>query len=99
MLTKSQAILLAPKVAELLFSPKKILRSKTGRIFQVKSMAQNACRGVDIDGIRFVTQNPYKDSPYGKRAQAGAKIIWVIEISTNKWLARVENGEVRVLEA
>lgn len=49
---------------------------------------------LDDQGIRYVQQNPHTSSAYAKRAQAGAQIIWIIRLSDNTYLGRIEDGQV-----
>jgi len=51
-------------------------------------------RYLDHDGVRYIEQNPNSNSQYGRRARAGAKIMWVIRLRDNAWLGYVEDGKV-----
>lgn len=74
-----------------------------------KIMAGGLCFAVDHDGIRYVEQNPRKQSPEAERARNGAKIVWVIQthrrdttngkliaLEPNQWIGKIEDGIVRM---
>jgi hypothetical protein len=64
--------------------------------------SNHSLRGFDLSfnrngrvvNVRFLEQNPTKPSEPGRRAANGARIVWCIERDTNKWLFRIENGQV-----
>jgi hypothetical protein len=47
-----------------------------------------------IASVRMLEQNPAKMSDYGRMARAGAKIMWVISLKNNKFLFRIQDGQV-----
>jgi hypothetical protein len=67
----------------------------------VQGMAGGTIRGVDFKGIRYVEQNPAKNSPYAKRSRPysednptgeDAKIIWVFK--GGNYIGLIDNGVV-----
>jgi hypothetical protein len=52
-------------------------------------------RYMDLEGYRFIEQNPRKPSEWGKKAREGHKILWVIQGS--KYIAQVFDGEFKKL--
>lgn len=50
----------------------------------------------DIFTLTCLEQNPFKNSTYGLKARAGARIMWIIAKNNatkkEKWIGRVENG-------
>ena len=49
---------------------------------------------VDLDGLRYVEQNPNTRSAYADRARSGARILWIIRKSDGEYLGYVEAGTV-----
>lgn len=49
---------------------------------------------IDHNGVRYVEQNKNSNSAYAQRVRTGAKIIWVIRLSDNCYLGRIENNVV-----
>lgn len=43
--------------------------------------------------FRLIAQNPKTGSTYAQRALKGAKIAWLIDTSTNSWIAKIDNGK------
>jgi len=62
--------------------------------FPIQHWKGGSVRGVDIWGYRFLTQNPAKKSKWGKLAQQGHKIVWVIRNRDNVWMCKCVDGEV-----
>lgn len=56
----------------------------------VQKFAGGTVRGIDVDGKRYVAQNPRTDSVFAARARQGSKIMWVIDLKTNEYLGRVD---------
>jgi hypothetical protein len=55
-------------------------------------MASGTITGFKHKGLLYLEQNPAKDSPYGKRANAGEKIIWIL--FAGAYIGRIDNGVV-----
>jgi hypothetical protein len=49
---------------------------------------------LDFMGIRYVEQNPNTQSAYASRAREGSQIVWIIRLRDDRYLGRVEDGEV-----
>ncbi len=64
---------------------------------EVRSFANGACKGIDVAGFRFITQNPNTSSKFAQMARSGQKISWVIHLQTNKWMVRVVDGKAEAL--
>jgi len=47
-----------------------------------------------IASVRMLEQNPAKMSDYGRMARNGAKIMWVISLKNNKFLFRIQDGQL-----
>lgn len=79
-----------------------LLFSAATKIFghNITTYANGKVRSVDIDNIRFLTQNPDKNNIYGERARKGERIMWVIKLtpgsSEGMYLGRVEEKDGRV---
>lgn len=65
-----------------------------GKEISTKSFKGGDLWAVDLDGKRYVEQNPNTHSPFATRARDGAKIIWVIQLSDNKYLGYIEDGDI-----
>ena len=46
---------------------------------------------VDLFGFRFIEQNRYKKSEWGKKAREGHKIMWIIK--GRRYMARIMDDE------
>jgi hypothetical protein len=59
-----------------------------------KKLFKGTIVGFDIEGWRWIQQNPNKASFYAQLAQKGAKIVWVINLktNTNAWRALIIDG-------
>jgi hypothetical protein len=79
------------QIANAIFSPTAKHVDLNGERVYLKQMANNTIKGLDYKGLRYVEQNPASGSPYALKAQAGEKIIWVIQGS---YIGRIENGVV-----
>jgi hypothetical protein len=64
----------------------------SGEVLPVLSYCGGLVRGVDYRGLRYLEQNPTKDSPSGTRASNGAIIIWVIK--NGVYIGKIEQAEV-----
>lgn len=92
-----KAVQLAPHIHKILFSGKRSLSSKSKGEIPFKAFANGACFALDVGEFRFITQNPYKSSKWGLLAREGKQISWLIHQPTNRWIARVVEGEVELL--
>lgn len=88
-----------------IFSKVRFFSLPDGTRLRTKIMANGQCFAVDHKGRRYVEQNRTKNSPEGKRAREGARIVWVIQthddttgqpLSPNRWIGKVEDGIVRM---
>jgi len=59
---------------------KKVSQYKDGKV-----------RAISIMNYKFITQNPEKDTRYGKMAQKGHDITWAIR-NDSEWIGKVING-------
>ena len=64
-----------------------------GRIETARFRAKNLWH-VDHQGLRYIQQNPRSNSVYAKRAQDGAKIVWVIRLRDNQYIGCVDEGRI-----
>lgn len=62
-------------------------RFKNGKLF-----------GIDHAGKRYIEQNPETHSAYAERARRGSKIMWIIDLSTNQYLGRIDEEQVFMQE-
>lgn len=62
-----------------------------GKIYSINHY-YNGCRYVDYDGVRFMEQNPAKNSRYATRARMGDAITWGMK--QPNWICII-NGEIR----
>ena len=46
---------------------------------------------VDLFGFRFIEQNRYKKSEWGKKAREGHKVMWIIK--GRRYMARIMDDE------
>lgn len=51
--------------------------------------------GTGVAKVRFIEQNPNKNSEPGRRAAGGSSIMWAIDQRSNAFLFSIENGNVR----
>ncbi len=65
-----------------------------GKEISTKQFKGGDLWAVDLDGKRYVEQNPHTRSAYAARAGAGAKIVWIIRLADNEYLGYIEDGEV-----
>lgn len=65
-----------------------------GNIIKAKCFSGKDLWYVDYEGSRYVEQNPKTGSSYAKKAQAGAKIVWVIRKGDGYYLGCVEGNRV-----
>lgn len=97
-----QALDAAVNIHSILFSPATNVVGKNGKVTPIKSWgAFNGpakYRSVNIAGYRFITQNPDKDSKFGRLAQAGVQITWIIRLRDNAWIGKVMDGVLTVLK-
>lgn len=91
-----QALDAAVNIHSILFSPATNVVGKNGKKFTIREW--DGFRSVDIAGYRFITQNPNKDSKFGRLAQAGVKITWIIRLQGNTWIGKVMDGAVTPLK-
>jgi hypothetical protein len=62
----------------------------------VKRFQRSGLRYVELaEGAILIEQNPKKSSEWGKLAQKGERVAWVMR--DGEYLARVVNGEVTML--
>jgi hypothetical protein len=69
-----------------------------GRWFKNSVTEQLTLRGFDVQfhtgvgtaKVRFIEQNPNKDNEFARRAANGARIMWIIDQRSNKFLSYVE---------
>ena len=59
-----------------------------------KKFAGGTIFGMDYQNRRYIEQNPRTSSQYAVRARRGEKIMWVISLTTNEYLGRVDEGIV-----
>lgn len=63
----------------------------------VEKLARSGLRFVNLgDGVVLIEQNPKRKSKWAQLANEGHKVAWVIR--EGKYLARVLDGEVRMLK-
>lgn len=60
---------------------------------------KNGLRRYDIGNLLFIEQDLKKKTEWAKRARKGIKIMWVIDIKYNRYLARVENENIIRLQS
>ncbi len=60
---------------------------------RIRRYSENRIKGVKLNGLTFIEQNPYKESEYAIQAQNGAKIIWVF--SCGKYTAVWTDGVLK----
>jgi hypothetical protein len=84
---------LCSRVALDLFNNRKRVIVGVVKKYDIKKYASGACRGVDIDKYRFMTQNPLKDSAPARRARKGALILWIFKSGYTGFYAKWENGK------
>ena len=63
-----------------------------GKIFKLRRL--NGLRRYDVGNLLFIEQNPKKETEWAKRAREGSKIMWCIDTKFNRYLARIENGNI-----
>ncbi|MFW9891801.1 MAG: hypothetical protein ACFFFO_06345 [Candidatus Thorarchaeota archaeon] len=59
--------------------------------YQIEKTSKSKVRLVKYDDFTFIEQNPFKSSRWGKEAQEGHQIMWVMK--GRKYLARVRDGK------
>ena len=69
-------------------------RTAAGTRVFTRSFAGGKVIGLDHEGLRYVEQNVCTNSQFAAKAREGAKIMWVIDLRTNHYLGRVEDGVV-----
>jgi hypothetical protein len=62
-----------------------------GEIHQIEQTSKSKVRLVRYGGLTFIEQNPFKSSQWGKEAQEGHQIMWVMR--GRQYLARVRDGK------
>lgn len=62
----------------------------------VRSYKGGACRGIDLNGKRFITQNPNKDSDSARLAREGHKIIWIF--ANGNYFGKITDGRFERLQ-
>jgi len=58
--------------------------------YPIEKTSRMKVRFVKLGGYTFMEQNPFKISPWGKEAQEGHQIMWVMK--DRKYVARVRDG-------
>jgi len=53
---------------------------------RIRKYSGGTVKGVQLNGLNFVQQNPNADSEYAKQARMGMRIVWVFR--NGKYLAR-----------
>ena len=67
-----------------------------GKEFSLKT--RNNLRQYQTRGLLFIEQNPKKTTKWAEMARNGAKIMWIISLTDNKYLYQVINGRVKQLK-
>jgi hypothetical protein len=64
-----------------------------------KIFLTGGCKAVKYNDLLLIEQNKYKPSEWGKQAQKGSKITWIIEDTQPKGIYkyRIVNGEIKKL--
>lgn len=65
-----------------------------GKTIKVGKFVNKNLFYVEMDGLRYVQQNPNSQSAYALRARRGVKIMWIIRLSDDVFMGRVENDTV-----
>ncbi|MBD3339743.1 MAG: hypothetical protein GF353_11580 [Candidatus Lokiarchaeota archaeon] len=85
------------KIHNALFSNKEKVKLD-GKERKIKKTSRKRLRYVDISGIRFIEQNPEKDSQWAKKARNGEQITWIIKIKGWKYLGQIHDGEFKAFD-
>jgi hypothetical protein len=64
------------------------------KVYYRKLFKSGTVRGFDIEGWRWIEQNPQTGSYYAEQAKAGKKIVWIINIETKEWKALIIDGKM-----
>ncbi len=59
--------------------------------YQIQMTSKSKVRLVKYDELTFIEQNPFKSSRWGKEAQEGHQIMWVMR--GRQYLARIRDGK------
>ncbi|MFW9767935.1 MAG: hypothetical protein ACFFF9_07300 [Candidatus Thorarchaeota archaeon] len=62
-----------------------------GEVYPIEKTSKSKVRLVKYGGLTFIEQNPFKSSQWGKEAQEGHQIMWVMR--GRQYLARVRDGK------
>ncbi len=62
-----------------------------GEEYPIKKTSKSKVRLVEYDGLTYIEQNPHKSSQWGKEAQEGHQIMWVMR--GRQYLARIRDGK------
>ncbi|MFW9926538.1 MAG: hypothetical protein ACFFDM_07230 [Candidatus Thorarchaeota archaeon] len=62
-----------------------------GLEYQIEKTSKSKVRLVKYNDLTFIEQNPFKSSQWGKEAQEGHQIMWVMK--GRQYLARVRDGK------
>jgi len=60
-------------------------------IYPIEQTSKSKVRLVRCGGLTYIEQNPFKSSQWGKEAQEGHQILWVMK--GRQYLARVRDGK------
>lgn len=83
---------------QLLFGPYKKLKTEAfgdlvKRHLRIKG-ANKRIAYIRFKNFLLIEQNPLKPSKFGKRARAGERIAWLIDLDTNRYILRIENDKI-----
>ncbi|RDE12190.1 MAG: hypothetical protein C4K48_10190 [Candidatus Thorarchaeota archaeon] len=62
-----------------------------GEAYSVKRTSKSRVRFIEHEGLTYMEQNKLKSSTWGKEAQEGHQILWVMR--GRQYLARIRDGK------
>lgn len=62
-----------------------------GEVHKIEQTSKSKVWLVRCGGLTFIEQNPFKTSQWGKEAQEGHQIMWVMK--GRQYLARIRDGK------